>query len=149
MNSRTATQRIAARIALILLFTMPLLVLSATAYDFMGTVMKVAEPNAVTVNVTQSGTYGLQATVEVLFDGPLTNLASFKGKELQFEILGHDILGRPVCEAYLNDINIRDIYNGWQNPVYYGYHTGYVGWEWAGRYYMPCFGQCRSYYPYF
>jgi len=149
MNSRTATLRIAARIALILLFTMPLLVLPATAYDFMGTVVKVAEPNAVTVNVTQSGTYGLQATVEVLFDGPLANLASFKGKELQFEILGHDILGRPVCEAYLNDINIRDIYNGWQNPVYYGYHSGYFGWEMAGRYYMPCFGQCRSYYPYF
>jgi len=147
MNSRTTRPRIAARIALFLLFTMPLLVLAANAYDFMGTVVKVAEPNGMTVNVTQSGTYGLQATVEVLFDGPLANLDSFKGKELQFEILGHDILGRPVCEAYLNGINIREVYNGWQNPVGYSYHSGYADWEWAGRYYMPCFGQCRSYYP--
>jgi hypothetical protein len=150
MNSKTAKSRIAARIALILLLSLPILVLPAIAYDFTGTVVKVAEPNGMTVNITQPGTYGLQAKVEVLLDKPLANLVSFKGKELQFEILGRDILGRPVCEAYLNGINIRNVFDGWQPPIYYGYRPGYDGWEWTGRYYFPCYnGQCRSYYPYF
>ena len=60
------------------------------------------------VDVTQPGTYGLQAKVEVLLDKPLADLISFTGKELQFDILGHDILGKPVCEAYLNGININE-----------------------------------------
>jgi hypothetical protein len=150
MNSKTAKSRIAARIALILLLSLPLLVLPALAYDFTGTVVKVTEPNGMTVNITQPGTYGLQAKVEVLLDKPLANLAYFKGKELQFEILGRDILGRPVCEAYLNGINIRNVYDGWQPPIDYGYRPGYDGWEWTGRYYVPCYyGQCQSYYPYF
>jgi hypothetical protein len=150
MNSETAKSRIAARVALILLLSLPLLVLPALAYDFTGTVVKVTETNSMTVNITQPGTYGLQAKVEVLLDRPLANLASFKGKELQFEILGRDILGRPVCEAYLNGINIRNVYDDWQPPIYYGYRPGYVSREWTGRYYYPCYnGQCQSYYPYF
>jgi len=150
MISKTAKSRIAARMALILLFSLPLLGHPALAYDFTGTVEKVSEPNGMTVNVTQPGTYGLQAKVEVLLDKPLADLIYFKGKELQFEILGHDILGRPVCEAYLNEINIRVVYNGWQNPVYYSYRQSYPGWEWTGRYYIPCdYGRCRSYYPFF
>jgi len=157
MKRKTAKSQIGARIALILLFTLPLLVLPAAAYDFTGTVVKVTEPNSLTVNITQPGTYGLQAMVEVLLDKPLANIASFKGKELQFEMLGRDILGRPICEAYLNGINIRNVYDGWQPPIVYSYSPGYYyyyGREWDGRYdgryYTPCFGQCRSYYyPYF
>lgn len=156
MKSKTAKSRKDARIALILLFSLALLVLPAAAYDFTGTVVKVTEPNSMTVNITQPGTYGLQAKVDVLLDKPLANLASFKGKELQFEMLGRDILGRPICDAYLNGINIRNVYDGWQLPIVYGYRPGYYyyGWEWDGRYdpryYVPCFGQCRSYYyPYF
>jgi hypothetical protein len=156
MKCKTAEPQIGARIALLLLFSLSLLLLPSAAYDFTGTVVKVTEPNSMTVEITQSGTYGLQAKVEVLLDKPLANLASFKGKELQFEMLGHDILGRPVCEAYLNGVNIRNVYDGWQPPIVYGYRPGYYyyGWEWDGRYdgryYAPCFGQCRSYYyPYF
>jgi hypothetical protein len=157
MKCKTAESQIGARIALLLLFSLLLLVLPSAAYDFTGTVVKVAEPNSMTVNITQPGTYGLQAKVEVLLDKPLANLASFKGKELQFEMLGRDILGRPICEAYLNGINIRNVYDGWQPPIVYSYRPGYYyyyGWEWDGRYdgrnYAPCFGQCRSYYyPYF
>jgi hypothetical protein len=156
MKRKTGEPQIGARKALLLLFSLSLLVLSSAAYDFMGTVLKVTEPNSLTVNITQPGTYGLQAKVEVLLDKPLANLASFKGKELQFEMLGHDILGRPICEAYLNGINIRNVYDGWQPPIVYGYRPGYYyyGWEWDGRYdgryFTPCIGQYRSYYfPYF
>ncbi len=149
MNSKIVESRIGARITLFLLVSLSLLVFPALAYDFTGTVVKVSEPNSMTVNVTQPGTYGLQATLEVLLDKPVAGLGRFKGKELQFETKGRDILGRMVCEAYLNDINIRNVYSGGENPVYYIYRPGYPGWEWSGIYYVPCFGQCRSYFPYY
>lgn len=157
MNSKIAQPQMSVRMGLILLFSLSLLVLPAIAYDFAGTVLKVADSNSMTVNITQPGTYGVQAKVEVLLDKPLANLASFKGKELQFEIQGHDILGRPVCEVYLNGVNIRNIYDGWQPPIVYAYSPGYYyyyGWGWDGRYdgryYPRCNGQCRPYYlPYF
>lgn len=141
MNSKTSKYHI----ALILLFSFPLLVFSTLAYDFAGTVEKVSEPNGMTVNVTKPGTYGLQAKVEVLLDKPLADLICFKGKELQFDILGHDILGRPVCDAYLDEVNIRYVYYCRQNPVDCGYRRNCLAYEWTGRYlYSPCYGQCRS-----
>jgi len=147
MNFKMAKSLIGARIALILLLSLPLLIFPALAYDFTGTVEKVSEPNGMTVNVTQPGTYGLQAKVEVLLDKPLTNLIYFKGKELQFEIQGRDILGRPVCEAYLDGISIRQVYYCIQNPADCSYSQNYPAWEWTGRYYIQCYnGQCGSYY---
>ncbi|MDD1750168.1 MAG: hypothetical protein LUO89_09875 [Methanothrix sp.] len=147
------SRRIASRIILLLLLSLPLLVFSALAYDFVGTVEKVSEPNGMTVNVTQPGTYGLQADVEVLLDKPLADLVFFKGKELQFEILGHDILDRPVCEAYLDGTNIRHVSYCRLNPVdcsYSSYCRNSPACELTGGYlYIPCYGQCRSFYPYF
>jgi hypothetical protein len=96
-----SSRRVAACIALILLLSSPLLAFSALAYDFVGTVVRVSEPNGMTVDVTQPGTYGLQAKVEVLLDKPLADLISFTGKELQFDIMGHDILGRPYVKLIL------------------------------------------------
>lgn len=145
-----SSRRIAAQIALILLLSSLFLVFSALAYDFAGTVEKVSEPNGMTVNVTQPGTYGLQAEVEVLLDKPLADLICFKGKELQFDILGHDILGRPVCEAYLDGVNIRYVSYCRQNPVDCSYGRNCLVREWTGRHlYAPCYGLCRSYYPFF
>lgn len=149
-------------IALALFIFLPSLVISAFAYDFVGTVEKISEPNGMIINVTQPGTYGLQAKVEVLLDKPLSTLSSFKGKELQFEILGHDILGRPVCDAYLAGTNIRDVSYCQLNPVecsyarnardYYGYYdytwTTYTN-EWPEGYIVtaPCNGDCQHYFP--
>jgi hypothetical protein len=163
MNVKTAKSLKSAHIALILLLSLPSLIFPAMAYDFTGTVEKVSEPNSMTVNVTQPGTYGLQAKVEVLLDKPLADLIYFKGKELQFDILGRDILGRPVCEAYLNGISIRQAYYRIQNPADFSYNRNRPAWEWAGEYYgeynggyygdyyyVPCYnGQCGSYYPSF
>lgn len=144
-----ASNRIATSRAFILLLCLPLLVFPSIAYDFTGTVEKVSEPNGFTVNVIQSGTYGLQAKVEVLLDKPLEGLTFFKGKELQFEILGRDILGRPVCDAYLDGIDIRYVYYCWQYPVDCSYRRYSLASEWAGGYYIPCYGNCQPYYPFF
>ena len=145
-----SSRRIAVRIALILLLSLPSLVFSALAYDFVGTVEAVSEPNGMTVNIAQPGTLGLQEKVEVLLDKPLADLACYKDKELQFEILGHDILGRPVCEAYLDGINIRHIYYCKLHPDDCSYYRNCDACDWTGRYiiYTPCYGQCQLYYPY-
>jgi hypothetical protein len=132
-----------------------MLAVSAYAYDFAGTVERVSGANSLTVSVTQPETSGLQARVEVLLDKPLAHLDHFRGKELQFDILGHDILGRPVCEAYLDGTDIRDVSYCMLFPVecsYYRNAPRYYGWYgWPDEYiYMPCkYGQCppRVTYP--
>ena len=35
--------------------------------------------------------------------------AALQGKELRFDLLGRDILKRPVCDAYLGETRIQDI----------------------------------------
>ena len=134
--------------ALLLILSTAALVFSSHAYDFSGKVEKISEANRMTVNVTQPGTYGLQAKVEVLLDSPLPDLSCFKDRVLQFDILGHDILGRPVCDAYLDGINIRHLYFYRQNPLECSYCQSCLSRGWAGRYlYIPCSGGCQPYYP--
>jgi hypothetical protein len=141
------SQRIASCIAVVLFFAMSLLASSCLAYDFAGNVEKISEPNGMTVNVTQSGTLGLQAEVEVLLDKPLDGISYFKGKNLQFEILGHDILGRPVCEAYLDGTNIREVAYCRLHQIDCNFKK-HVPYDWANRYvYAPCYaGYCNYYY---
>jgi hypothetical protein len=122
---------------------------SALAYDFSGRVERVYEPNIMFVNVTPSGTYGLQATVEVLLDAPLDALAYFRGKDLQFEVQGHDILGRPICKAYLEETDIRDAYYCILYPVECSYRKNApaLGYDWGYRYSRPSllpYGRCRD-----
>lgn len=144
------SRRIASCIVAVFFFTMSLLAYSCLAYDFVGTVVKISEPNGMTVNVTQSGTLGLQAEVEVLLDKPLDGISNFRGKNLQFEILGHDILGRPVCEAYLDGTNIREIAYCTLHPIEcnfkkYASSVPYAPFDWTNRYvYPPCYnGNCK------
>ena len=111
-----------------LLLSLILLPFLALAYDFSGRVEKVSEPNSMWVNVTQNGTYSLQSVVEVLLNKPLEGLAYFKGKDLQFEIQGHDLLGRPVCEAYLGGTNIREAYYCIIYPIECSYRRGAPAW---------------------
>lgn len=33
----------------------------------------------------------------------------FQGKDLRFDVTGHDILGRPVVDAYLGNARIQDL----------------------------------------
>jgi hypothetical protein len=112
---------------------------AAQTYDFTGFVLKVSEPNALYVNVTQSNTVALGKT-EVLLDQPLPDLSYFKDKVLQFDILGHDILGRPVCDVYLNGRTIQDVYYCIKYPslcAYYGpyFNNQLIGTEAYSRQY--------------
>lgn len=130
----------------------------AGSYDFSGIALKVSEPNSMTVSVTSSSTneIALGSKVEVLFEPGLADLSYFRNKALQFEILGHDILGRPVCDVYLNGRKIQDVYWCRQYPALCAYYGSYfnnelIGTEaYSGRYYYywPYYHGSYPYYDY-
>ena len=139
--------RIVPCMALVMLFFFPTPAFSTLTYDFVGTVLKVSEPNSLFVNVTESRIEGLKGDTEVLLKQPLPDLSSFKGKELQFDILGYDILGRPVCTVYLDGIRIHDVYYCNKYPEYCDYNSRIFPNELIGYdLYGPCYNGCRSYY---
>ncbi len=92
-------RRAVPHIALSILFVLCLPALSDLPHDFSGAVLGVSDQNELYVYVTQPGATGLNGDVQVLLDHPLPGLYYFAGSELQFDILGHDILGRLVCDA--------------------------------------------------
>jgi hypothetical protein len=139
--------RIVPCMALVMLLFFPTPAFSTLTYDFVGTVLKVSEPNSLFVNVTESRIEGLKGDTEVLLKQPLPDLSSFKGKELQFDILGYDILGRPVCTVYLDGIRIHDVYYCNKYPEYCDYNSRIFPNELIGYdLYGPCYNGCRSYY---
>ncbi|OPY48990.1 MAG: hypothetical protein A4E48_02492 [Methanosaeta sp. PtaU1.Bin060] len=127
---------------------------TAQTYDFTGVVFRVSEPNALYVNVTKSSTIALGKT-EVLLNQPLPDLSYFNGKELQFNIIGHDILKRPVCDVYFNGRTIQDAYYCMKYPstcAYYGqyFNNQLLGTEAYSRpyYFWPYYGPYRYVSPY-
>jgi len=76
--------------------------------DLTGTVLSVSDENSMTINVATSNILGLTGATTILLSDPVSvaRLQSYIGKELTFEVLGHDILGRLVCEAYRNGVPI-------------------------------------------
>ena len=109
-------RRILFCLALIILFIFTSPALSTATYDFVGTVLKTTETNGLYVNITQSNIEGLFGPTEILLETPMAELSYYRGQELQFDMLGHDILGRPVCNAYYNGVGIRDAYYCKKNP---------------------------------
>ncbi len=112
-------------IALSILFMLCLPAFSDLPHDFSGTVLGVSDQNALHVEVTQPGTTGLKGDVHMLLKQPVPILYYFLGSELQFDILGHDILGRLVCDAYFAGGSIQDVYYCGEYPdvcAFYGPH---------------------------
>lgn len=118
-------------------------------YDFMGVVLKVSEPNALYVNVTKSNTIALGKT-EVLLNQPLPDLSYFRDKELQFDIIGPDILKRPVCDVYLNGRTIQDVYYCIKYPAMCAYYGPYFNNQLIGTeaYSMQYYSWPYHYYGY-
>ncbi len=113
-------------------------VLSATAYDFEGTVMRVVNTNELVVGVTQPGTTALAGEVELLLRQPISDPSYLQGKVLQFSIAGRDNMGRLVCDAYINGIPIAL------------YRRPYASYPGQSPYYDPyTYGELSSYNPYY
>lgn len=112
-------------VVLLMLLVICLPALSDIPHDFGGTVLGVSDQNGLYVEVTQPGTTGLGGSMHILLKQPVPNLFYFLGSELQFDILGHDILGRLVCDAYLAGGPIQDVYYCGEYPdvcAFYGPH---------------------------
>jgi hypothetical protein len=93
-------------LALAVLLSMPG---AMAAYnDLTGTVLSISSEGVATVNIASSNTLGITGVSTILLSDQATAAAlqNYIGKELTFEILGYDILGRFVCEAYQNGVPI-------------------------------------------
>lgn len=131
----------------LLLLSMP--ALSAPAHDFAGTVQRVSEPSELFVKITETQIQGLGNSTDVILKQPLPDLSYLRGKKLQFDVMGHDILGRPVCDAYIDGRSVQDAYYCMKYPDYcelYGsdFRNELIGYD----FYNPCYnGYCSDYYP--
>jgi hypothetical protein len=102
-----------------------------------GTFLTIRDENSMYVNFTKSNIPGMQGTTLILLPRPVSMriLLYFQGKELSFSLLGHDILGRPICDVYFNGLPIEDYtseYGYYSHP--YGYYSPQYG------YYSPMNG---------
>ena len=95
----------------ILLFVLLLLVpaVQAVPGDIVGTIYNVTETNGIYINITESNIMSLHGIIQVVLSAPINNLHDYKGKELRFDVLGHDLLGRPIVDPYLGNTRIEDL----------------------------------------
>ncbi len=117
--------RIVSYVVLLMLLAICLPALSDIPHDFAGIVLGISDQNGLYVEVTQPGTTGSIGGVHMLLKQPAPNLYYFLGSELKFDILGHDILGRLVCDAYFAGGPIQDVYYCGEYPdvcAFYGSH---------------------------
>ncbi len=69
--------------------------------DFIfGTILNATDSNSFYINVTSSNITGVTGVMQVLSARPQKGLADFVGKDLFFDVVGHDTLGRLVVDRY-------------------------------------------------
>ena len=119
--------------------------------SLVGTLLTIRDENSIYVNFTKSNIPGMQGTTLILLPRPVSMkiLLYFQGKELSFSLLGHDILGRPICDVYFNGLPIEDYTSeygyyshpyGYYSPKY-GYYSPMNGYySPRHRYYSPPYG---------
>ena len=100
-----------------------------------GTVLSIRDENSMYVNFTGSNVPGMEGVTLILLPRPVpvSTQLYFQGKELSFNLQGHDILGRPICDAYYNGIPIEDYSS-------YGYYSPRYGYYPPQGYYPPPYG---------
>ena len=105
--------------------------------SLVGTFLTIRDENSMYVNFTKSNVPGMEGVMLILLSRPVTMriLLYFQGKVLSFNLLGYDILGRPICDAYFNGLPIEDYTSehGYYSPQY-GYYSPQYG------YYSPRYG---------
>ena len=117
-----------------------------------GTVLRIVDENILYVDFANSSVPGMQGVTLILLPQSVSigDLLVFQGKELSFRLLGHDILGRPVCQAYFEEIPIeyfeqykRYEYHYYPNHGYY-YSPGYGYYSPRYGYFYPGYGLYRD-----
>jgi hypothetical protein len=112
--------------------------------SLVGTLLTIRDENSMYVNFTISNIPGMEGATLILLPRtvPMRILLYFQGKELSFSLLGYDILGRPICDAYFNGLPIEDYTSeyGYYSPQYGYYSPQYGYYSPRHRYYSPPYG---------
>ena len=119
---------------------------SQTPGYLVGTLLTIRDENSMYVNFTQSNIPGMEGVTLILLPRPVSMraLQYFQGKELSFSFLGHDILGRPICDAYFSGIPIDEYFS-----VYGYYSSQYKYYSPVYGYYSPMYGYYSPQYGYY
>ena len=128
--------------------------------SLVGTLLTIRDENSIYVNFTKSNIPGMQGTTLILLPRPVSMkiLLYFQGKELSFSLLGHDILGRPICDVYFNGLPIEDYtseYGYYSHPYgyyypQYGYYSPMNGYySPSDGYYSPPYGNYSLWHEYY
>ncbi len=114
---------------LALICTMAVPAVSQTTGLMVGTVLDVRDENSMIVDITSSNVPGIQGTTLILLPKPvpMRQLMYFQGKQLSFNLLGYDILGRPICNAYYNGVPI-DYFDYYARMAYNRYYYNYYNY---------------------
>ncbi len=119
-------------------------ILSQVPGSLIGTLLSIRDENSMYVNFTKSNIPGMEGATLILLPRPVSMriLLYFQGKELSFSLLGYDILGRPICDAYFNGLPIGDYTSEYEYHSHqYGYYSPQYGYYSPGyRYYSPPYG---------
>jgi hypothetical protein len=118
-----------------------------------GTLLTIRDENSMYVNFTKSNIPGMDGVTLILLPRtvPMRILLYFQGKELSFSLLGHDILGRPICDVYFSGLSIEDYTSeyGYYSP-YYGYYPSQYGYySPRNGYYSPPYGNYSSWHEFY
>jgi hypothetical protein len=128
-----------------ILFCLSFQIGSSATYEFSGTPTGYSGQNLLYVNVTESKIPGLSGETAVLLPQPVPEyiLNITINKKLSFDYLGHDISGKLISDAYLNNVRLQDLQSysecgncypfccgSYYYPIYYGYYgyNYYVGY---------------------
>ena len=128
--------------------------------SLVGTFLTIRDENSMYVNFTKSNIPGMEGTTLILLPRPVSMkiLLYFQGKELSFSLLGHDILGRPICDVYFNGLPIEDYtseYGYYSHPYgyyspQYGYYSPMNGYySPSDGYYSPPYGNYSLWHEYY
>jgi hypothetical protein len=121
--------------------------------SLVGTLLTIRDENSMYVNFTKSNIPGMDGVTLILLPRtvPMRILLYFQGKELSFSLLGHDILGRPICDVYFSGLSIEDYTSeyGYYSP-YYGYYPSQYGYySPRNGYYSPPYGNYSSWHEFY
>jgi len=138
-------------VGLALIATLAAPAVSQAPQYLVGTVLSIRDENSMYVNFMQSNIPGMQGPTLVLLPRPIAmrNLQYFQGMQLTFSLLGHDILGRPICDVYYNGIPL-DSFADYKYLLDYFAGTGYSSQYYVSSgyssYYSTGSGYSGTYY---
>ena len=87
------------KLLLLLLLIAPIVQGANTSFIF-GMVLNTTDANSFYINITSSNITDVTGIIQVISAKPQNELVNFIGKNLLFNVVGHDMLGRLVVDGY-------------------------------------------------